>query len=155
MLHIYNIRGPFRARIWVKLTRFQPHRRVIVQYQSGIESCPGRFIDLSRALKPLPMRSSKTVLKRFGVSLPRTQRRATYHALRLIAVPCHRAREALNLRRLLCRSVAPEPHLRRGGISISQTVYYNEPMQLEQSMRQSRYLGSLMGSHNSLTGQSS
>jgi hypothetical protein len=73
----------------------------------------------------------------------------------VIAVPCHRAREALNLRGLLCRSVAPEPHLRRGGISISQTVYYNEPMQLEQSMRQSRYVGSLMGSHNSLTGQSS
>jgi hypothetical protein len=144
------------ATLVIALTRLCKPRRVLVPYQSGIESCLGRrFIDLSHPLKRLPMQSYKTVPKRFGVRPPRIRRKATYPALRLIAVSYHRAREALNLRRRLCRSAAPEPHLRHGGISILQAVYCSEPTQRERSMPQSRYPGSLMGSHDSLTGLNS
>jgi len=155
VLPFYNTHGLIHAALGAKLTWFRPHRRVFVPYQSGIESCRGRFIDLSHVLKPSPMRSSNKAPMRFGANPPLIRLKATYHALKPIAVSYPRVREASSLTRLLRLNAVQEPPWRRGGILILQTGYYSEPTRRERSMPQSRYQGSLMGNHNSLMGRSS
>jgi hypothetical protein len=121
--------------------------------QSGIESCRGRFTELSRPPRRQPMRSANKVQMRFGASLPPTRRKATYLALRRIGITYQPASAASNLTPLLIRRQTPEVLLTRVGI-MEPMVFYNEPTLREQFMPRFRYQGSLMGSHDSLTGRS-
>jgi hypothetical protein len=66
-----------------------PHSEIAsLSNQSGIESCRGRFTDLSRRPKRLPMHSSSKVQTKFGASRPLTQRKAIYLASRHIGIAC-------------------------------------------------------------------
>jgi hypothetical protein len=152
VLHIYYIDGPFCARIYRKLTWFRPHWRVIVTYQSGIESCRGRFTDLNRRLRQKPTRNSNKRLWRRGVGPPDIRLKATYQLLKLTEVAFLLVKEVLILTPRLCRNADRERLWKRGGTSDIRPASSNEPIRMERCMPLFHYLGSLMGSHNSLTG---
>src|SRR5438445_575892 len=99
------------------------------------------------------MRSFSKAQMRFGASLRPTLRKATYLALRRIGITYQAASVVSNLTPLLIRHQTPEVLLTHAG-TMEPMAFYNEPTLREPFTPQSRYQGSLMGSHDSLTGQS-
>lgn len=152
MLHICDTDGPICARISRKLTWFQTRWRLVVTYQSGIESCRGRFTDLNRRHRRKPTRNSNKLLRKCGVGRPDTRPKATYQLLKHTEVACLQVKEVSISTPRSCRSVGRERLWRRGGTLDIRPASSNEPIRMERCMPPSRYLGSLMGSHNSLTG---
>ena len=144
--------GPDNARFSGELTWFQSYWRVIMTCQSGIESCRGRFTDLNRRLKRKPTRNSNKLLWRRGAGQPDIRPKATYQLLKLIEVACLPVKEVWILIPHSCRSAGRERLLRRGGTLDIRSASSNEPTRMERCMPPFRYPGSLMGSHNSLTG---
>jgi hypothetical protein len=153
VLRIYHKRGSVCATLKLGLTWFHLHRRVWLTYQSRIESCQGRFIALKHQVKrPLTQSFSKPQWK-CGVEKPATIIKATYFALRPIAVTFPAESAAWNLRLRSPQSRTREVHSRLDGISKRRPEFSNEPTQrLERIMPPFRCQSSLMGNHNSLTG---
>lgn len=121
--------------------------------QSGIESCRGRSIVLRRLLRRLPMHNFSRARMKSGARLPRIRPRVTHLALRHIEVSCRLASEGSSS---ILRSHTPpilERPLRRDGI-LELLAFCNEPMLREPFSPRSRCQGSLMVSHDSLTGRS-
>ena len=121
--------------------------------QPGIESCRGRSIESRRLPKRLPMRSfSRAQMKSGARPLP-TPARVTHLVLRHTEVACHLADEELNSTLLSPTRLILGRPLRHDGI-LELLACYNEPTRREPFSPRSRYQGSLMGSHDSLTGRS-
>ena len=144
--------GPYYARGCTTLTWFLLNRRVLtLSNQSGIESCRGRFTDLNRRLRQLPMQNYSKAQMRFGASQRPTHRKATYLALRPIGITCRMVSAAsisIPWSALLREVGAPLMH---GGI-LEPRAFYKEPTLLEQFAPLSSCLDSLTGSHNPLDG---
>ena len=126
---------------------------VLTDRQSGIESCRGLFIGLNRPLRRSPMRSSNKLQMKFGAKRALTPYRVTYPALRRIEISYHRVRGGLSSIPLSVRPPIPGPPSTRDGI-LERLAFYSEPTPREQFLLQSRYRGSSMGSHDTLTGRS-
>jgi hypothetical protein len=144
--------GSYRATLAGKLT-WVPSRleSASLSNQSGIESCRVRFTDLNRRPRRKPMRCFNKTLMRFGASLLPTRRKATYLVLRRIGITYQLVSEASSSTRLLIRRKTPEAPLTRAG-TMELMAFYSEPTLREQFALQSRYQGSLMGSHKLIDG---
>lgn len=152
MLLIYHTCGSVCANVRVELTWFHLHRRVLLRHQSRIESCRGRSTDLNRVAKRPPLPSFRRPQRKFGAEKPATIIKATYSALKLIAVIFRMASVAWNLKLPSLLSRTREALSRRDGISKQRPEFSNEPTQMERIMQPFRCQRSLMGSHNLIDG---
>ena len=152
MQHIWLIKCRIECQVDLVPTRLEI--AILTNGQSGIESCRGLFIGLNRPLlRRSPMPSSNKLQMRFGANLAPTRCRATYPALRRIGISYRPVRGGLSSTPLSVRRPIPGHPSTRDGI-LERLAFYSEPTPREQFLLQSRYQGSLMGSHDSLTGRS-
>ncbi len=135
------------------LTWFRPPESISLSNQSGIESCRGRFTELSRRPRRLPMQNNSKAQMRFGANHRQTQRKATYPALRHIGITCRMASAASISIRLSALLPVEEAHLTHGGI-LEPMASCQEQTPLERFSPQSRCQDSLTGSYKFLDGQS-
>jgi len=122
-----------------------------VSHQSGIESCRGRFTDLNRRPRRLPMQNYSKAQMRFGASHRPTPHKATYLALRPIGITYRMVSVAsisIPWSALLPEVGVPLMH---GGI-LEPRAFYKEPTLLEQFAPLSSCQDSLTGSHKPLDG---
>lgn len=127
-------------------------RESALSNQSGIESCRGRFIELNQAAKRSMMQRSSKHPWRFGVRLRATYTKATYRALRRIAVTFHKHIVELSSKLQLVRPLGVAACSKLDGIVELQGLN-PEPIRQERNMPQSRYLSSSIGSQIYLWGR--